>query len=125
MNAYLTLIGVGFLILAAVLLVRRWSALWHGASAVGSVQGHEVRTTDEEVYYLPVVEFTDSTGHRHRFTSVAGGSSRTPVVGTRVRVRYLPSDPKVAYIESFLHMWAAPLGCAVLGVAALAVLWQR
>jgi hypothetical protein len=35
---------------------------------------------DEEVSYLPIVEFTDSRGNPHRFTSVGGGSSRTPVV---------------------------------------------
>jgi hypothetical protein len=113
------------LILAAVLFVRRLSTLLRGASAQGRVQGHEVRTIDEEVAYLPIVEFIDSRGHLYRFTSVAGGSTRTPVVGATVRVRYLPSNPTVAYIQSFLHMWAAPLACAVLGVGALAVLWQH
>ena len=125
MKTYLAAVGIAMLILAAVLFVRRLSALLRGASALGRVQGHEVRTTDEEVSYLPIVEFTDSRGHLHRFTSVAGGSSRTPVVGATVRVRYLPSNPTVAYIQSFLHMWAAPLACAVLGVGALAVLWQH
>ncbi len=124
METYLTVVGIAFLILAAVLLVRRLSALMRGASALGSVQGHEMRRLEEEVYYHPVVEFTDGAGHRQRFTSVAGRSRKTPVVGTTVRVRYLPDDPTVAYIQSFLHMWAAPLVCAVLGVAALAVLWR-
>ena len=125
MKTYLAAVGVAMLILAAILFIRRLSALLRGASALGRVQGHEVRTFDEEVSYLPIVEFTDSRGHLHRFTSVAGGSSRTPVVGATVRVRYLPSNPTVAYIQSFLHMWAAPLACAVLGVGALAVLWQH
>jgi hypothetical protein len=35
-----------------------------------------VRTIDEEVSYLPIVEFTDSRGALHRFTSAAGGSNR-------------------------------------------------
>jgi hypothetical protein len=113
------------LILAAVLFVRRLSALLRGASALGRVQGHEVHTIDEEVSYLPIVEFTDSRGHLHRFTSVAGGSRRTPAVGATVRVRYLPGNPTVAYIQSFLHMWAAPVACALLGVGALAALWQH
>jgi hypothetical protein len=124
-KAYLTVVGVGLIILAVVLFVRRLSALLRGASAVGTVQGHEARTMDEQVHYFPVVEFTDSTGNRHRFTSVAGGSDKTPVIGTTVRVRYMASDPKNAYIESFLHMWAGPLGCVALGVGALAMLWQH
>jgi hypothetical protein len=111
-KAYLAAVGVAMLILAAVLFVRRLSALL-------------CAPIDEEVSYLPIVEFTDSRGHLHRFTSVAGGSSSTPAVGATVRVRYLPSNPTVAYIQSFLHMWAAPLACAVLGVGALAVLWQH
>jgi hypothetical protein len=45
---YLEAVGVAMLILAAVLFVRRLSALLRGASALGRVQGHEVRTTDEE-----------------------------------------------------------------------------
>jgi hypothetical protein len=122
---YLTVVGIAFLVLATVLLVRRLSALMQGASALGSVQGHEMRRLDEAVYYHPIVEFNDSSGHRHRFTSVAGRSVKTPEVGTHVRVRYVRNDPNVAYIESFLHMWAAPLGCALLGVAAFAVLWRN
>ena len=124
MKAYLTVIGIAFLILAVVLFVRRMSAALRGASALGCVRGHEERATEDGVSYLPIVEFTDAAGKLHRFTSVAGRGEKTPQAGTTVRVRYVPGDPKVAYIESFLHMWAAPLACTVLGLAALAVHWK-
>jgi hypothetical protein len=124
-KTYLVVVGVVLLILAVVLLVRRVAALLRGTSAVGRVQGHEARTSDDGVAYLPVVEFADSKANLHRFTSVAGSSDRSPSVGTTVRVRYLRSNPKVAYVQSFLHMWAAPLALAVLGLGALAVLWQQ
>jgi hypothetical protein len=52
---YLAAVGVAMLILAAVLFVRRLSALLRGASVLGRIQGHEVRTFDEEVSYLPIV----------------------------------------------------------------------
>jgi hypothetical protein len=120
-KAYLTVIGIAFLVLAAVLFLRRLSAALRGASAVGHVRGHEERKIEDGVSYLPIVEFADSAGNVHRFTSVAGRSTRTPALGSMVRVRYLPGDPQVAYIQSFLHMWAAPLAFAVLGAAALAV----
>jgi hypothetical protein len=123
-KAYLTVIGIAFLILAVVLFIRRLSATLRGASVAGRVRGHEERETEDGVSYLPIVEFNDSAGNVHRFTSVAGRGTRTPAVGTAVRVRYLPGDPKVAYIQSFLHMWSAPLACAVLGAAALAVHWR-
>ena len=124
MRALLAVVGVALLVLAVALFVRRLSALLRGASTVGHVQGHEARASDEEVSYMPIVEFADSKGNLHRFTSVAGGSSRTPEVGAAVRVRYLRTNPKVAYIHSFVHMWAAPCALAVLGACALAVLWQ-
>lgn len=79
---------------------------------------------DDTIYFLPIVEFRDSRGTPHRFTSVAGRSSATPVVGTAVSVRYLPGNPEVAYIQTFLHMWAAPLAFAVLGAAALLAGWR-
>ena len=125
LRTYLTFVGAVFIVAAAYLFVRRLSAQLTGRAAVGRVLGHEQRADDEDTSYFPIVEFTDSRGRVHRFTSVAGGSSASPAVGTTVRVRYLPEDPKVAYIQSFLHMWAAPLALAALGAGALVARWQH
>lgn len=125
MKAYFTLIGFALLALAAYLFIRRLSTQLLGSATVGRVVGHESRTDDDAVFYLPIVEFVDSRGKVHRFTSVAGGSSQSPAVGATVSIRYLQENPGVAYIQSFLHMWAAPLACAVLGVGAFAVWWHH
>lgn len=124
LKTYLAAIGIIFLTLALALFTRRMAAVMRGESALGQVKGHEARTSDEETYYLPIVEFADSSGAWHRFTSVAGDSTRSPPVGATVTVRYLSEDPKQAYIESFPHMWGAPLGCAVLGAVAGIAAWQ-
>ena len=121
MNAYLIGIGIACLASAVFLLYRRLLVLFVGVSVIG----HEARTDDDSVSYLPIVEFKDSWGVAHRFTSVAGRSTRHPLQGTNVVVRYLPAHPKIAFIQSFLHMWAAPLALAVLGLAALYVFAQR
>jgi hypothetical protein len=42
-----------------------------------------------------------------------------------VRVLYLPANPRRAYIDSFLHMWAAPVALALLGAAGLYAPWVR
>lgn len=126
MQTYLTIIGVAFLVLAGYLFLRRLSAQFRGEAAAGRVVGHEERKDDEATSsYHPIVEFTDLAGAVHRFTSVAGGSDRAPAVGAAVRVRYVPEDPGVAYVQSFLHMWAAPLACAVLGAGALVARCQE
>ena len=83
-----------------------------------------MRDIDDSVRYLPVVSFTDHEGRAHRFTSVAGRSGPTPPVGTAVKVRYDRSNPGFALISSFLHMWAAPLAMAVLGLSSLLVFWH-
>ena len=123
MSVYFSLVGAAFLLLAAFLFVRRFSAHFCGTSTPGRVLGHEEREDEGTIFYLPIVEFTDANGRTHRFTSVAGGSTKVPAEGSVVRVCYLPESPSTAYIQSFLHMWAAPLGCAALGIGALAVPW--
>ncbi len=116
-------VGTVLIGVSIYLFVRRMVALLFGKSTMGRVEGHVVNSSDDSIAYQPIVTFVDSNGNTHRFTSPAGGSSRYPAVGTEVRVHYLPSNPEIAYVHSFLHMWAAPLGCAILRLAALAVLW--
>jgi hypothetical protein len=123
--AYFLITGIALLTLAAALFFRRMRAALHGVTVTGRVRAHSTSTMDEGTAYLPVVEFTDANGAVHRFTSVAGRSARIPGVGAEIAVRYLPSNPKIAYIQSFLHMWAAPVACAALGFAALFCAWQR
>jgi uncharacterized membrane protein YhiD involved in acid resistance len=125
LQTYFLAVGTTLLVLAAVLFYRRLSTKIRGISTVGRVVDHEVRTMDDSTSYQPVVEFLDAQGMLHRFTSVAGGTDRHPKVGAEVTVRYLRSNPKVVYIQSFLHMWAAPVACAVLGLSAIAALWLQ
>lgn len=125
MGAYFIVIGVICLACALWLLVRRLRVLFYGSVARGRVTGHEAREMEDAMSYLPVVIFEDAGGREHRFTSVAGWSVRRPPVGTTVRVRYLPSNPGIAYISSFLHMWAAPFALAVLGGCGVVLLWVR
>ena len=124
MRYYFALLGSILLVGAGWLLVRRLSLAWHGMAATGRVVAFEQREIDGSVSYLPIVSFTDDRGRAHRFTSVAGRSDPVPPVGTTVTVRYDPSDPGHALISSFLHMWAAPVGLAVLGVGSLVAFWQ-
>lgn len=126
MNAiriYFVVVGLLSLAGAAYLLARRIHVWGWGSTAAGVVVAHQVRQSEDSVFHLPVVSFMDDAGHEHRFTSVAGSTARRPQVGTRVTVRYLPSNPNQAYIDTFLHLWAAPLALVVLGAAGCAVLF--
>src|SRR5688500_8636843 len=117
MRLYFAIIGVLFLAGAAWLFVRRMAVAARGVGVTGHVVSHEAREDEGTLHYLPVIIFIDHQGTQRRFTSVAGGSRPSPPVGAAVTVRFLPEDPGVAYVVSFLHMWAAPLAIFVLGAA--------
>ena len=119
MRTYFAVVGVLCLAGAVWLTAWRLRVLLFGMVAQGTVIGHEAREIEESKSYIPVVSFYDQKGVEFRFTAVAGGGRRWPAVGALVPVRYLPSDPGLAYIGSFLHMWAAPLACVALGIATL------
>lgn len=95
--------------------------LLSGGKAEGVVVDHARREIDESVGFHPVVTFLDHEQKRHHFTSSAGWGSAVPKVGTKVRVRYLRADPALAYIQSFLHLWAGPAAMFALAIGALAV----
>jgi hypothetical protein len=117
-RVYFAVLAIVFIVGALWLAARRWSVAAGGATVAGKVVAFESRE-DDGSFYLPVVTFTDHQGKSHRFTSVAGGTEQRPPIGSKVTVRYLPANPKQAFIASFLHMWAAPLGMLALGVGAL------
>ena len=123
MRMYFVVVGSLCLIASLWLMLRRIRVRIHGAMAMGTIIGHEARSIDESESYFPVVKFRDSRGVEFEFTSVAGGAARRPTPGSQVLVRYLPSNPKLAYIGTLLHMWAAPLALAALGTAGVAALW--
>src|SRR5262245_19414133 len=118
MRLYLGAMSVLFLAGALWLFVRRWRIAANGINAEGRVVAHEMRSSDDSSFYLPVIVFTDRQGEDHRFTAVAGGAEPKPPVGATVTVRYLPEHPNRAVIVSFLHMWAAPLAMLALGAGA-------
>jgi hypothetical protein len=60
-----------------------------------------------------VVTFYDQKGIEFRFTSVVGWTTKRPLVGTEVPVRYVPSDPRIAYVGTILHMY--DVGFEVIG----------
>ena len=119
MRTYFAVLAVACFVTALVLLVRRLSVVVKGVTSTGRVVAFETREDDGSRYYLPVVVFTDREGRSHQFTSVAGGSNPTPAIGSELSVRYLPDHPRTVFVESFLHMWAAPLGLAALGAGAV------
>ena len=120
---------VGFVVVL-VILGRTWS--WHAGTvtASGTVRAHDaasIRTTSRPTgrtgarpSYAEVVEFTDTAGARHEFRSWISTSDPFPV-GAAVTVRYTPTDPADAVIDTWFRLWGFPLVFAA--GAALAMLF--
>jgi hypothetical protein len=66
----------------------------------------------------PVVEFTVPSGETLRFTSEFGSRPAGHQVGQSVNVRYDPSEPQKAEIESKMTLWLAPLILAFMAMIA-------
>ena len=113
------MVALGFAVLAVWLTYRRIVVLRSGGVAEGQITEHERREIDESVGYHPTVYFVDHTGKGRHFTSDAGWSSPKPSVGVRVQVVYLRSDPELAYIRSFFHLWAGPVAMLAFALAAV------
>ena len=122
------LIGVGCLaLLCGVLIgIQRMRTLLNGVSAEGVVVGEKISSGGARSHGRTVqlshaiVEFKHE-GKTYRCESSFGKETRIPD-GTKLRVRYLPSDPKsTAEIDSFVAMWGFPLIALVVGGIFIAV----
>lgn len=106
-----TVFGAGMLILLLsafmfgsnfVRAVRAIDLMLRGSVANGTIVDLKIvgaDLTDSAVY--PIVEFKSSDGRNQRFKSEMAGHGVPTVVGETVRVRYDPSAPERAAIDSF------------------------
>ncbi len=117
-------VSLAFLALSAWLTVRRIIVLRSRGQAEGMITEYERRDIDDSTSYHAVVTFVDHLAVRHHFPSSAGHSQPKPLVGTKVPVRYLLRDPEVAFVSTFFHMWAAPVGAAAISLGAF-IAWLK
>jgi hypothetical protein len=124
MKVYFLIVGILITLVGLYLLYRRIYFLLHAQSAKGKVVSYEVRSFDDDSQdFYPVIRFSLEDGQEYTFTSVAALNKKQYPEGQEVPILYLPSRPQDAFIHSFLHFWAAPLGFLVLGSAGIATMF--
>lgn len=115
--------GIGALALLAgvLMLVTRIRTMVSGRKVEATVvdekveisrdrQGREVRVSH------PIFEFTHD-GRKYRAQSTLG-TQHVPKRGSRIVIRYLPSDPEnTAERDTFLAFWGFPLAALLFGAA--------
>src|ERR1700687_621063 len=117
----LLLVGVVFVIIGVSVLIAGGVALLKQARKSGSGLEATRRVVDlvSRVFnagsagvYCPVVECTTANGQRVRFESQFGTMPAAHRVGQSIAVRYDPSDPQKAEVDSATANWFAP-GCMI------------
>ncbi len=124
MKIYFALVGCLILSLGIYLLYRRITFLKKAQSIEGKVISYEARRHKQGYIYHPVIQFHVEQ-NIYSFTSPAGSGWKQYPEGQAVPVRYHLDNPQNAFIDSFLHFWAAPVGCMVLGIAGVAVIFVK
>jgi len=119
----LTYLAAAAFLLACWLLAGRVSLVLRCRRVVGRVESHEARPiADGSLRYFPVVAFKDALGRFHHVTAPRGRANAMPPKGTVMVVRYADEDPRSAIVCSFLSMWGASMGMALVGLASLCTL---
>ncbi|GGY87467.1 hypothetical protein GCM10011613_35820 [Cellvibrio zantedeschiae] len=119
MRIYFLIFGVLFLILSALLFFRRMRIIFYGASAIGTVLRIESRESEDSILHFPVISFVDNDGVQYTFTSTSGVALGKSPSDTKVLIRYSTSNPKIAYIANWRHMWGGPIAILFLGVTGI------
>jgi hypothetical protein len=132
--AILAGVAIILLVIAAGLVLSTRSFLADSSTATGTVvelvprqscseddDGH--RTCDW--VYAPRIRFTTADGREVVFTSATASSPPSYTEGDSVQVRYLPSNPVGARVDSFSGLWLAPVIVGGIGLffAGFAIVW--
>jgi len=107
---------------ASVMLVRTEFWVGAGATTTGTVVGH-VADSDWKrgTWYREIVEFTAPDGTPTRFIERAPRSDPHPK-GALVPVRFRPTEPSDAAIDSGFRIWEGPALLLALGTFGVIVL---
>ncbi len=101
LSGYLTVMAAIWIATGIIIFSRRIALRFRGECSDGTIIGHRPRLRAhlaEVRSFVPIVRFS-VRGIAQEFQSVTGGRREALPVGTLVRVRYLPSDPKRAEID--------------------------
>ena len=111
------LVGLGFLATALRIYVLRRRFLAVAEPAEGTVVEVRVRGIGRNAESVPTFEFRTAGGDLQRAESLMGSGFQGFAVGEKIAVRYDPSDPGKAEVDSFAVLWGLMLlraGFAVL-----------
>jgi hypothetical protein len=112
------LAAFGLLIGAVWTYFKQQRTLQSRVVTTGTVMELTRQNTTRGYILCPVIEFTIPSGEKIRFTSGFGSRPASHRIGQVVNLRYEPTDPHKAEVESALSLWLVPLIMAFIGMIA-------
>jgi Protein of unknown function (DUF3592) len=103
------LVGCGFLASALQIYLRRKRFLAGAEAAEGSVVEVRVQGIGRNAVSLPVFDFRTAAGEVQRAESLMGSGFQGFEVGETIAVKYDPSNPSRAEVDSFAVLWGLAL----------------
>ena len=106
------LIAIGCLIAGINALLKQRRERAQSVAGEGPVTGLQRRVLKpgSASVYCPTVEYATPNGEHFSFESAFGSMPAAYQVGQAVKIRYNPSQPGTAEVDSGLSRWLAP-GC--------------
>lgn len=102
-------VGCGFLVSALRIYLARKKFLATSQTAAGTVVEVHVRGIGRNAVSVPLLEFRDPEGRVQRVESWMGSGFQRFEAGQAVPVRYDPSDPGRAEVDTFAVLWGLAL----------------
>ena len=118
------IIGGGFTTIGLVLCIQNIWMHRVGRVAQATVVGYAEERSDDEMYYFPIVEFSDQHGRERREKTDAGRGIKKPEVSARVLVKYDPAGKLQCQIIGSAR-WFIPIGLVVLGGTILTITFMK
>ncbi len=108
------LIGLAVLISGIIAAVKQKGKIARGVPATGTVVDlvRKIFNPGSAGVYCPVVQFTTGAGQLIKFESGFGTMPASHRVGQTIAVRYDPTNPQSAEVDSASGNWFVP-GCTI------------
>ena len=124
MRYYLLLVGLSMIGFGFRLMYQRIAFLLRSRKTYGKFDNWKEfpKPNSPKIYYYAEVVFEAADGTEHRVTSDTGSGSsmgQKPNLPLNIPVRYDPSNPDDAHIDTLFNLWAPSLCFLILGGAAI------
>jgi hypothetical protein len=99
------LVSAGFAMTAVRIYLRRRRFLDRAKPALGRVVDVTIRGVGRNALSFPILAFRTESGEDQRAESQMGSGFRAFRIGETVPVRYDPTNPAIAEVDTFAVMW--------------------